>query len=433
MSDSEAVGASAGSKGGAASGVQSAIDYRQLMADVERVVDSLEASDESAPTVQRLANALTRSFARELGLTGGRLYLKQADSYRLWATFGDAKPVEKGLRVSSDYRPVELTIAAGTLYMNEEDPSLDRDFEDRIGSNCFAVIVLSNREYLLAFDVAKDHEPDQVLFALALLRHSIDQKIEQQQVQDVLREARRIQSAIMPSEKPTFEGYDLFARTIPLETVGGDFFDSIPISDKVLGLAIADVSGHGLPAALQVRDIYMGLRMGLSRDFKIVRTVERLNQIINLSRSTSRFVSMFYGELETGGALIYVNAGHPPPVLIRANGDRRLLDEGGMVLGPLPKATYRRGFVQLEPGDLLMAYTDGVVETAPARVESSAVGSGGEYQDEYGLERLIASSRRLQHESAETIVKRLFEELAEFSGQQPAADDRTIAAVKFTG
>ena len=384
----------AAKEGDSANGVGTPIDYRQLMADVERVVGSLEASDANAPTVQRLANALTRSFARELGLTGGRLYLKQGSGYRLWATFGDAKSVEQGLRVSSDYRPVELTIAAGTLYMNEEDPALDRDFEDHIGSNCFAVIVLGDLEYLLAFDVANDHEPDQVLFALGLLRHSINQKIEQQQVQDVLREARRIQSAIMPSEKPVFEGYDLFAHTIPLETVGGDFFDSIPISDKVLGLAIADVSGHGLPAALQVRDIYMGLRMGLSQEFKIVRTVERLNQIINLSRSTSRFVSMFYGELETGGTLIYVNAGHPPPVLLKASGEQRLLDEGGMVLGPLPKATYHRGFVQLEPGDVVIAYTDGVVETAPRDIEeATAEPHSGEYQPEYGLERLIATSR----------------------------------------
>ncbi len=89
-----------------------------------------------------------------------------------------------------------------------------------------------------------------------------------------------------------------------MESVGGDFYDYIPITDKILGLAIADVSGHGLPAALQVRDIYMGLRMGMARDFKIVRTVERLNQIIHKSTLTSRFVSMFYGELERNGVLL---------------------------------------------------------------------------------------------------------------------------------
>ena len=84
-----------------------------------------------------------------------------------------------------------------------------------------------------------------------------------------------------------------------------------------LGLAIADVSGHGLPAALQVRDVYMGLRMGLSRDLKVVRTVERLNSIIHQSTLTSRFVTMFYGVVDAAtGALSYVLAGHPPPIRI---------------------------------------------------------------------------------------------------------------------
>ena len=417
----------------------SQIDYRQLMADVDRVVNSLEGEEENAPTVQRLANALTRSFARELGLTGGRLYIQQGDEYRVWATFGDAKPVEKGVRVSKDYPPVVSSIAAGTLYMEEEDPLLDRDFEDRIGSYCFAVIVLGEREYLLAFDVASDHEPDQVMFALGLLRHSINQKIQQQQVQDVLREARSIQAAILPRERPQFPGYDIFGKTVPLDTVGGDFYDSITITDKILGLAIADVSGHGLPAALQVRDIYMGLRMGMSRDFKIVRTVERMNQIIHQSRSTSRFVSMFYGELEADGTLIYVNAGHPPPILLTAEGKRRELSVGGVVLGPLPNATYNRGVLQLEHGDILIAFTDGIVETVPAAAnrpredESGDSAAGSRYAAEYGVERLVATCLRLREESAEAIVEGLFEDLDRFSGGAPANDDRTLGIVKYSG
>ena len=83
---------------------------------------------------------------------------------------------------------------------------------------------------------------------------------------------------------PVYGDFEIYGQSQPMEKVGGDFYDYIPITDKILGLAIADVSGHGLPAALQVRDIYMGLRMGLARDFKIVRTVERLNSIIHQSR-----------------------------------------------------------------------------------------------------------------------------------------------------
>ena len=405
------------------SGTLREIDYRKLMADVERVVDEMEVGDEDAPTVQRLANALTRSFGAEMGLTGGRLYVQQGDEYRLWATFGDAKDVEPGTRVSKDYPPVQMSIAAGTLYMNEQDPRLDRVFEDRIGSESFAVAVAGGSEYLLAFDVRADHRADQVLFALGLLRHAINQKIQQQQVRDVLREARRIQQAILPREKPHFHSFDIAGRSEPLESVGGDFFDYIPITDKILGLVLADVSGHGLPAALQVRDIYMGLRMGMSRDFKIVRTVERLNQIIHQSRSTSRFVSMFYGELESDGTLIYVNAGHPPPVLLGADGRRQHLVEGGVVLGPIPNATYHRGFLRLERGDLLVACTDGVLETRAGGSERAG--------EEYGLDRLLAVCESHRDRESDEIVDAVFADLAEFSSHRPAADDRTLAVLKL--
>ena len=174
-----------------------------------------------------------------------------------------------------------------------------------------------------------------MLFSLGVLRYAINQKLRQERMEEVFEQARKIQASILPRRVPVYGAFELYGQSRPMEKVGGDFYDYIPITDKILGLAIADVSGHGLPAALQVRDIYMGLRMGLSRDFKIVRTVERLNTIIHKSTLTSRFVSMFYGELEPNGVFIYVNAGHPPPFHLAANGEVRFLDEGGAVLGPL--------------------------------------------------------------------------------------------------
>ena len=207
-----------------------------------------------------------------------------------------------------------------------------------------------------------------------------------------------------------------------MEEVGGDFFDYIPLTKKILGLAIADVSGHGLPAALQVRDIYMGLRMGLARDFKIVRTVERMNHIIHQSTLTSRFVSMFYGELELNGVFIYVNAGHPPPFHIAADGTVRYLEEGGPVLGPLPDATYERGFVIMKPGDMLVFYTDGICETQ-GRDEN------GRLLGEYGVERLLEVAREHQGETAREVVDAIFASVEAFSRNAPPDDDRTVMVV----
>ena len=169
-------------------------------------------------------------------------------------------------------------------------------------------------------------------------------------MEGIFEEARKIQASILPRRVPEYGDFDLSGRSEPMEEVGGDFYDYIPVTEKILGLTIADVSGHGLPAALQVRDIYMGLRMGLARDFKIVRTVERMNNIIHQSTLTSRFVSMFYGELELNGVFIYVNAGHPPPFHLARDGAVRFLEEGGPVLGPLARRQLRARLRDHEAG-----------------------------------------------------------------------------------
>src|SRR3954468_18549928 len=247
--------------------------------------------------------------------------------------------------------------------MDAEDPDIDRNLENLLGVQRFAAIEVGSEEYILAFNVAPGHDRDDVLFSLGILRHSVNQKIRREKMEGIFEEARKIQASILPRREPDYGEFDIFGRSDPMEEVGGDFYDFIPVTDKILGLAIADVSGHGLPAALQVRDIYMGLRMGLARDFKIVRTVERMNRIIHRSTLTSRFVSMFYGELELNGVFIYVNAGHPAPFHLAADGTARFLEEGGPFLGPLAEATYERGFVVMKPGDMLVFFTDGICET----------------------------------------------------------------------
>ncbi|HSS44172.1 MAG TPA: PP2C family protein-serine/threonine phosphatase, partial [Thermoanaerobaculia bacterium] len=186
---------------------------------------------------------------------------------------------------------------------------------------------------------------------------------------------------------------------------------------RIWGVAIADASGHGLPAALQVRDVYTGLRMGVARDFKIVRTVERLNRIIHQSRLTTKFVSLFYGEIEEEGNFIYVNAGHPPPLHFHANGSTAL-KQTGMVLGPSANATYSRGFLSLEVGDALLLYTDGMLEATDGKGR------------EFGVDRLRKAFLPLRDRPASEIVRALLERVDEFTRGRSPEDDRTVVVVK---
>jgi sigma-B regulation protein RsbU (phosphoserine phosphatase) len=399
------------------------VDYRRLMKKVERFVDAIERSDDLATTIQAVSAALVAAFRAELGILGGRLYRREGSSYALQATFPDAKPIE-GVRVPRSYRPIELLLETGVLYMQPGDPALDPELERTLGVHEFAAIEIGDEEYLLAFDVRESSHREDVQFSLGIIRHAINQKIHRERMAGVFNEARKIQSSILPRRAPIYAPYEIAGRSQPMESVGGDFFDFIPLTDKILGIAIADVSGHGLPAALQVRDIYTGLRMGMARDFKIVRTVERLNRIIHESTLTSRFVSMFYGELELNGLFIYVNAGHPPPFRLRAaDGGVDYLEEGGAVLGPLPEATYERGFVTLRPGDVVVLYTDGIVE---------ALGTGdGGGSEEFGVERLIEVVARERRRPAAEIVDRVFAAIESWSGERPTRDDRTVVVVRY--
>lgn len=397
------------------------VDYRELMKKVEQAVEAIERGDDTVRTIHDAVSLIIEEFRDELGLYAGRLYRRRGKSFVVEKVFGESQEAAVGIRVPVTYEPVQILLDAGLVYMDATDPRFDREFEERVGVEQFAAIEVAD-DHILAFNVAPGHDREDVLFSLGILRHSLNQKVRENRMQSIFREARKIQASILPRRPPVFGPFDVYGKNDPMDSVGGDFFDYVPLSDKILGLPIADVSGHGLPAALQTRDIHMGLRMGLGRDFKIVRTVERLNHIIHESTLTSRFVSMFYGELELHGTFIYVNAGHPPPYYLGADGSVRPLEEGGTVLGPVAAATYERGFVTMRPGDLLVLYTDGVTETR---------GRHGERWEEYGVDRLLDVVRDRRELRAEEIVQAVFDDLERFSAKRPPQDDRTLVIVRY--
>jgi sigma-B regulation protein RsbU (phosphoserine phosphatase) len=156
--------------------------------------------------------------------------------------------------------------------------------------------------------------------------------------------------------------------------------------------------------------------MATDRDFKIIRTVEKLNHIMHRGRLTTKFVSLFYGELEHGGILIYCNAGHNPPFVLHGSGKYELLNNGGPVLGPTPNATYNRGYAKLDPGDLLCMYSDGVIEAHNA------------HDEEFGIERLIKLVKTNRRRSAQEIGQDVLARVDKWG--RKGEDDRTVVIVK---
>ncbi len=392
-----------------------------LFRRIERALETIALGSTALETLQRAADFIAENFADDLGIRGGRIYAQDDGSYELVDTFGDTSRDAIGLRVWKTYPPFDSLLDVGSVIMRRDDPRLDQRIEADLGTReWFAAVAVADARYVLSFDVESgDEDHEQLVATLNIIRLAVNQKLREERVIAIMEDARQIQNSILPRHLPQPGDFEIAARTVAAEIVGGDFYDVIVLDDDVFDVAVADATGHGLPAALQVRDVFTGLRMGLAREFKLSRTVARLNRIIHRSRLATKFVSLFLAEINLDGRIVYCNAGHPPAVVVRAGGSVSFLQDGGMILGPNPDARYTFGIEQLAPGDLLALYTDGITEAG-----------GGAEGEEYGQDRLVHALRTARHLDPLAVVDRVFSDVEEYAAVSPAADDQTLLVIK---
>jgi sigma-B regulation protein RsbU (phosphoserine phosphatase) len=207
---------------------------------------------------------------------------------------------------------------------------------------------------------------------------------------------------------------------VPCRQVGGDVFDYFELPDKRMLMAVADASGKGVPASLLMSSLRAALREIALPSMTTAQVAGHLNQQVHGMTSEHNFIACFLGILEPGtGVLNYSTAGIDPPLWWRhAPGRMERLERGGPVLGVLPDAHYFDGWIRLQPGDVLAAYSDGIVDE-----------ENGE-QDSFGLERFTHELRRRVSEEAESIRDAVFQAVSEFS-QGEATDDKTLLILKF--
>jgi hypothetical protein len=230
-------------------------------------------------------------------------------------------------------------------------------------------------------------------------------------------DAQAIQRALLPASLPVVSGWDLAARWQPASDFGGDYYDVVRLSQTTVSLSIADVCGKGLPAALVMSSLQASVRAFASSDPAPDAVASKVNQALCRNAELGRYVTFFYGVYDsTTRRLIYSNAGHNPPALIRSDGSVVRLTAGGMVLGLFENAAFERGELVLEPGDRLVLFTDGITEA------ESAAGA------DFGDNRLIETVRRHRAAAPASIVRALFDEVAIFAGGR-FEDDATAIAV----
>ncbi|MBN1315507.1 MAG: SpoIIE family protein phosphatase [Anaerolineales bacterium] len=242
--------------------------------------------------------------------------------------------------------------------------------------------------------------------------------VEKGRMEQELRMAREIQRSLLPSAPPSLAGYDVAADWQAAREVAGDFYDFIA-NGRQMGVLIADVSDKGAPAAIFMavaRNLIRAAAAGAGTPLEAIR---RANQLITAESRSGMFVTAFYLALSPDDGLVqYVNAGHNLPILRRANGELLELHKGGMALGWFDDNPLIQDCVEMEPGDLLVLYTDGVTDACNTNVE------------EYGIGRLKATLSACNGLSAQQALARIRNSVSDFAGDAVASDDITLVAIR---
>ena len=246
------------------------------------------------------------------------------------------------------------------------------------------------------------------------------QKHEKERMEHELDQARKLQEELLPSRGPDLNGWDITGTNTPCYTVGGDYFDFLSRPGGKLAFALGDVSGKGAKAAMMMMVLRATVHSAAERQTDVSSIMSQTSRVLYHNSEEQSYATFFFGDLDpVSGELKYVNAGHIPPILCREPSSEVVrLETGGTVLGLFEETAFEVGETSLDPGDVLVVFTDGLSET------------WGENDEEFGEERLSALIKQHKALPAETLMEKLQEEVDQYSLGEHPTDDRTIVVVK---
>ncbi len=258
------------------------------------------------------------------------------------------------------------------------------------------------------------------LVAVAIYNaRQVEIRLAKQAYEHELINAATVQKGLLIRRVPNIENLSITAENTPSKIVSGDLYDFRKITDNALGFAIGDVAGKGAPAALMMTLVLAGFRSQNKTESTTCDVVNRMNELLTQTTIEGKYTTFFYGIIRMDrNKIIYTNAGHNPPILMKKNGDVRYLDTGGIVLGFLDAQDYKQEEIEFEPGDILVAFTDGVTETMDIN------------DNEFGEDRIIEILKKHQHKSVYEIKEVIYNSLKSFSNYKLNADDLTIIIAK---
>lgn len=413
------------------------MEQKKLYRTLENIVKEAPMIDNEEELLGYVLEQIINN--EEIKIIGGRLWKlsENKDAYILLEQKGEVDLIKENYEVKvarypmfkkvGQYRSViaeetdEYLIEKGIYQYSASGAGFRFKLKDDNGETYFLY------QYLIALN-AKSFEGDLLntlniisMTLSSILRTRYFESTAKENIEE-LEKAREIQRSILPEHEMKFGNYEMFGLSLPDKIVGGDFFDYLLSEDKErVGVAVGDAASKGFSAAAQALYVSGALRMGVEYQIKMTAMVSKINNLVYETFPYERFVTLFYCELinDKKGLCQYVNAGQNPPAFYKSElGTVDFLSTTGPVLGPAPYQKYYTDSINFRKNDILLLYTDGIVEATDDKFEF------------FGDDRLKESLTKHKDKSPKEICELVLEDVSRFSANGVYSDDRTIVAIK---
>jgi sigma-B regulation protein RsbU (phosphoserine phosphatase) len=373
----------------------------------------------------------------QININGGRIYKLDVErkSYKLLLQLGSIKRIKKDFELPLSEYPIftkvseDRTILATETNQILKEKGIIKFSASGIGDKK-KVDKAEYYEYLLSVS-SKEMIDRELRYVLNIVATVLTSKIRERRLASSRKhliadidKAKQLQQSILPEHEYIFHSYEIFGITIPAEIVGGDFYDYIKVGDEEerLGIVVGDAASKGLSASAEAMYISGAIRMAGNFQMKISPMMKRMNELVNKIFSDDKFSTLFYGEISNDkkGLMLFANAGHNPPIFIKAKSKRiTYLKPTGPLLGPAPHSRYDTDSLNFEQGDVLVIYTDGITEAANDKYQ---------FYEEKRLERII---RKNMGKSSKEIAMSIINDVVKFSTDNSKyQDDKTVVIIK---
>jgi phosphoserine phosphatase RsbU/P len=410
-----------------------------------RLYKTLENAFKHFPTFkndrQLLSYVLKEIISHEsISITGGRIWELNDNrtGYIMVEQHGEIEKIRKGYTLKTDDYPIFYEVGKNRSVLAKETDK----YLSQVGIHLYSATGIGERfkvkdaqgkdqyvyQYILAFN--SNDMTASLLNTMNIISTSVSAMLRTRGIETKARaiekdlvKAREIQRSILPEHEYFFANYEIFGVSLPDRIVGGDFFDYLTFGSErdKLGIAIGDAASKGFSAAAQALYVSGALKMGTENELKMTAVMKKINNLVHKVFPYERFLTLFYMEIynDTKGLCLFVNAGHNPPIHLNyATNNINMLDATGPVLGPAPEQDYQTDSFYFDKNDILVLYTDGIVE---------ATNSKFEFYGEDKLKEVILNNKNF---SAKEIAENILESVQKYSARAKYSDDKTIVVIK---